>query len=137
MPWECSNRHDQTHPGSDAGVSLVEQLVAIVIISTAVVALVTGLGAISGASEQNRETTNVGLVANNYAEALVLSVTAANWCSASYTPSYTEPAGYEVSADVSACPATTAGTPQMQPILVTATGPNGTTEQLTVVVRKP
>ena len=136
MPRERSLTHaDDRHP--ERGASLIEQLVAIVIISSAVVALVTGLGAVSGASEQNRQTTNVGLVASNYAEALVLSVTSANWCSSNYTPAYTPPTGYSVDGVEAACPATTAGTPQMQQVVVTATGPNGTSEHITVVVRRP
>jgi type II secretory pathway pseudopilin PulG len=121
----------------DAGSTLIEVLIALVITASAIVVLVGGMTTLFGSSIQNRQSTNAGVVARNYAESVSVAVAKPGaWCSSSYTVSYsTLPAGYAVSAAYGACPAATAVTPQFQTVTITATAPNGAIEILRTVVR--
>ena len=122
---------------SDNGSTLIEVLVASVIMGSAVIVLVTGLGTLFASSIQNRESTTAGVVARSYAESLVVAVTESGaWCSPTYTVAYTPPAGYSVAPVYGACPANNATTPQFQIATITATTPKGATETLRMVVRK-
>ena len=121
----------------ERGSTLVEQLIAVAIMGTSVVAMMVGAGAIYASSAINRSNTTAGVVARDYAEAIEYSVSTGGWCSNSYTTSYTPPTGYSVSANYGACPSTSAGTPQFQTVTVTATAPNGQTETVRNVVREP
>src|SRR5689334_895187 len=120
------------------GSTLIEVLIASVIMGSAVIVLVTGLGTLFASSIQNRESTTAGVIARSYAEALVVAANQAGaWCSPTYTVDYTVPAGYAVSAAPDPCPATSpANTPQFQTVTITATTPKGSTETLRMVVRK-
>ena len=105
---------------------------------SAVIALVTGMGTLLNSSSQNRQATTSAIVARSYAEALDVAVAQPGaWCSASYTVSYTPPAGYSVTPTAAACPANNATTPQFQRVTIVVTSPSTATESLTVVVRKP
>jgi Tfp pilus assembly protein PilV len=133
----------QGRPSRDEhGSTLVEVLIASVIMGSAVIVLVTGLGTLFASSIQNRESTTAGVIARSYAEALVVAVNEAGaWCSPTYTVDYTPPGGwngYSVAAAPDPCPPTTpANTPQFQTVTITATTPKGSTETLRMVVRKP
>jgi prepilin-type N-terminal cleavage/methylation domain-containing protein len=125
-------------PAPDAGFSLIELLIATAIMGTAVITLVTGMATVLNSSSQNRQATTAAIVARDYAEALDVAVAQAGvWCSTSYTVSYTPPSGYSVVPTVAACPTNNATTPQFQTVAIVVTGPAGTSESLTVVVRKP
>jgi Tfp pilus assembly protein PilV len=122
---------------TDAGSTLIEVLVAAVIMSSAVIVLVTGMGTLFASSMQNRQSTTAGVVARDYAEALDLAVAQPGaWCSSSYTVSLTPPSGYAVNATYGACPANDATTPQFQTVTISASAPNGSTERLRTVVRR-
>ena len=125
-------------PKPETGFSLIEVLVATVILGTAIVSLIFGMGTLLDSSSQNRQATTAGIVARDYAEALDVAVAQPNaWCSTSYTASYTPPAGYTVTPSVGACPANTATTPQFQTVSIAVTGPSNSRANLTVVVREP
>jgi Tfp pilus assembly protein PilV len=122
---------------TDAGSTLIEVLVAAVIMSSAVIVLVTGMGTLFASSMQNRQSTTAGVVARDYAEALDLAVAQTGaWCSSSYSVASTLPAGYAVSATYGPCPANDATTPQFQTVTISASAPNGSTELLRTVVRR-
>lgn len=95
----------------DAGFSLVELLVAIVILGTVVVALLVAVGTSITSSTQHRRQANLDVVARDYAEALRLVVNARSgtgWCRTSaYTVAVPTLAGVSVSASnsPSVCPA--------------------------------
>jgi Tfp pilus assembly protein PilV len=120
------------------GSTLIEVLVATVIMSSAVMVLVTGMSVLFSSSLQSRQSTTAGVVARDYAEALDLAVAQTGaWCSTAYTVVLSPPAGYTVSVAYGACPANSATTPQFQTATITASAPNGATEKLRMVVRRP
>lgn len=136
-----SNRRETGRVGataaSTAGSTLIEVLVAAVIMSSAVMVLVTGMSTLFSSSAQNRQSTTAGVVARDYAEALDLAVAQTGaWCSSTYTVLLTPPAGYTVSASYGACPTNNATTPQFQTVTISASAPNGSTELLRMVVRE-
>jgi type II secretory pathway pseudopilin PulG len=127
-------------------------LVAVVILSIAITALVGGLltGVLS--SEQHRRAATADTVVRSYAESLQVAVSQrpqSTWCSSTpYTVVYTKPSGYNVSQTPGPCPAGPPA-PQFQAVTITAF-PTGTAttdgngqklytaaETLTVVVRQP
>lgn len=138
MTWRGSRRHHRATPDrADAGSTLIEVLVASVIMGSAVVVLVTGMSTLFSSSILNRQATTAGLVARDYAEAVVLAVAQTGaWCSTSYPVVFTPPSGYTASATYGACPTNNATTPQFQTVTITTAPPNGLTEQLSIVVRK-
>ncbi len=142
MTWRVPSR-PPAGLDREQGSTLIEVLLALVITSSAVFVLVGGMSAIFANSVQNRQTTTSGVVARDYAESLEVTVAEASanavagaWCATSYTTAYSPPTGYSVASVPGACPAISATVPQFQTVLITATGPNGATEQLRVVVRE-
>ena len=92
----------------DGGGTLIEVLVATVVMSSAIIVLVAGLVTLGGSSIQNRQVTTASIVARNYAEALELAVAQSGaWCHLTYPVASAVPAGYSVSAVFGACPAST------------------------------
>ena len=100
----------------------------------AVVTILVGSSATFMSSGANRQSTNGGIVARDYAESLDLAVAQGAWCSTSYTVSYVPPAGYTVVPTLGACPLSG---PQIQTVTITVTQPNGSTEVFKTVVRQP
>lgn len=136
MTWRGSRRHDRATP-EDEGSTLIEVLVASVIMGSSVIMLVTGMSALFSSSVLNRQATTASVVARDYAEALVLTVAQTGaWCSSTYAVSFTPPSGYTVSAAYGACPVNNATTPQFQTVTISAVPPTGLTEQLRMVVRR-
>ncbi len=131
-----SNRPDDGSP-PEAGSTLIEVLIALVITSSAIIVLVGGMSALFSSSIQNRQSTNAGVVARNYAEALEVAVLQAGaWCSPTYSVTSSRPPGYTVSASYGPCPADDPTTPQFQTVTISATAPNGAVETLRTVVRQ-
>jgi len=56
--------------GPEAGVTLVELLITIVILSIAVVSIVSGLAAVSGAADRHRKQVTADVVVRSFAEAM-------------------------------------------------------------------
>jgi type II secretory pathway pseudopilin PulG len=121
---------------ADTGSTLVELLAAVTIMGSAVVALLTGMSTLFVNSAQNRQATNAGVVARNYAEGLELAVAQPGvWCGSSYSTAYAPPAEDLVTLAYGACPIATK--PQFQTIKITVTAAGGDAETLVIVVRKP
>ena len=125
----------------ERGSTLVELLIATVIMGMAVVAILVGSGVTFTSSGANRQSTTAGIAARNYAEALDLAIPqGASWCSypAPYSVVYALPPGVtSVVNTPGACPASSSTTPQFQVVVITATAQNGNTETLRTVVREP
>ncbi len=132
MIREKTNRRVNGEHGS----TLVELLVATVIMGISVVGLLTGMSALFTSSAGNRQSTTAALAVRGYAEALNVAVSG-SWCSASYTASYTPPSGYTMTPTFGPCPANNGATAQFQTVTIVATEPNGFTETIRTVVRKP
>ncbi len=126
---------------SEAGASLVEILVAVVLLGSAVLALVGGLGSVISSSDRHRRTATADTVARSYTEALKLTVStrpAGTWCSSSaydVSANYTVPSGYTVTQVPGTCPAS--GSPQAQSVVIEATdtlsNPRGVARIVTTV----
>jgi Tfp pilus assembly protein PilV len=135
------SRRRRVRVGGERGSTLVELLIASAIMGTAVVAILTGASATFTSSGANRQSTTGGIVARDYAEALDVVIAQGAWCSTSYTvpaSSYSPPAGYSVVAAATppnVCPSS--GSPQVEPVTITVTQPNGSTEVFKTAVRQP
>jgi prepilin-type N-terminal cleavage/methylation domain-containing protein len=91
---------------AEAGMTLVEILVALTILGLAIAGITSGLGTASLASATHRRTVNADTILRDYAEAIKQSVRAGNYkeCAVSgdynadkLVPAFNEPAGYRVS----------------------------------------
>jgi type II secretory pathway pseudopilin PulG len=144
--------------GNDRGETLLELLIALVILGIAVVAIVGGLASSILISDVHRRQTQSGVIVRDYAEALQAAVTAdqANYVAcagpASYAPSaaavaatgFTVPSGYTATASVQywngstfgSCPA--GGDTGLQRVTLTVSSDDGRARQtLVVLLRKP
>lgn len=84
---------------SEAGSSLAEVLVTIVILGVAISGIVAGLGSVSMSSDRNRKQVSADTVVRSYAEAIKKRVAIGLYApcatTSSYsTPNWTPPAGY-------------------------------------------
>ena len=145
--------------GDDRGETLLELLVAVVILGIAVVAIVGGLASSILISDVHRRQAQTGVIVRDYAEALQAAVAASQGnygdCQLG-TPNYgpaspgiaatgfTVPSGYTATASVQywdgsafgSCPA--GGDTGLQRVSLTVTSANGRARQsLVVLLRKP
>ena len=131
-----SDRHIDR--SSEAGETLVEMLIAIVIIGIAVTAILGALLTSMTASTQHRGLAVEDTLLRSYAEQAKQQIelqtpTSSTSYQPSCQPSYSvswPPAGF---VDSSACQSDTG----LQLITLTASGPSGLTQQLSFVVRNP
>ena len=148
MDWRDSSPRLRTKRG-EGGATLIEILVACVLVGSAAIVLVMGVGTLFASAIQTRESTTSSVIARDYAEALDLAVAQASstpgtvpmpprpdWCHASYSVAFTPPAGYSVSVAYGACPVYNATTPQFQTVAITVTSPKGYIDLLRTVVRQ-
>jgi prepilin-type N-terminal cleavage/methylation domain-containing protein len=119
---------------SDRGDTLIEIVIAVVIIGITVSALVSSLGAAGTSAQFQRTSVETDTVMRNYAEA---TKAAARTCpdSGSYAPAFDPPSGYAISTEPSggACPAAATS----QPLVLSVTGPTGVQQQMQIVIRSP
>lgn len=153
-----AGRRRPRHPeggtrSGERGETLIELLVTVLILGTAVVALVGGLGLAVRVSDMHRKQATAGAAVRAFAEALQTKVAAnptgyeecALNTSASYTSAYAgPPTGYTASIDVvmywngSAFVATCSPDLGVQRISITVASNDGrASESLDVVLRKP
>jgi len=122
----------------EAGDSLIEIILAMVIIGAVVSALLAAIVTNQNGSTAARSFVTADHVLRNYAESVKQTVRTS--CTAPgvvWTPSYTAPAGYTISSLSSAmrtCPAVTS----VQQVDLSVTLPNGSTvKRLSIAVRTP
>ena len=124
----------------ERGETLVEIVIALVIIGAVVSAFFAALATSATASKSHRDLVTADAVLRDYAEATKSAVRSS--CSgggATYTVTYAPPTNFSVNPlSGRACPPTT-GTPDaMAPqVDLTVTLPNGHTKQLSIDVRTP
>jgi Tfp pilus assembly protein PilV len=82
----------------DTGETLVEILVSVVVMSTAVIALVAAVATTIRLSDLHRKQSVAGAAVRSYAEALDTSIAATSSayapCATTYSPTFTAPTGY-------------------------------------------
>jgi Tfp pilus assembly protein PilV len=115
----------------DAGETLVEVVITIVVIGIAVTALLAGLATTAAASAAHRRQSTADTVLRSYAEATKLAVRSCT-DGGTYAVDYTPPSGFGVSGAGSTCPSPT--TIDDLALQVTWTGGSNT---LHVYVRTP
>jgi Tfp pilus assembly protein PilV len=131
-----------SHQDREAGETLAEVLVAVVILAIAITVLVGGLleGAMS--SDRHRKAATADTIVRSYAESLQAAVSQSNppssWCSSAQSFTYpATPAGYTVGQQADPCPAGPT-VPKFITVTITASSKDGRdTETLKDVVRKP
>ncbi|MFN8023529.1 MAG: hypothetical protein U0Q03_18515 [Acidimicrobiales bacterium] len=131
MPTTSRSRAARRH---DAGESLLEIVMTVVIIGITVSALVSGLASAAGAGEAHRQAVRSDTVMRNYAEA---AKAAARQCVAGQPlgVSYTAPSGYRISSSPASptCPAVST----TLSVVLSVVSPNNSRDDMTVVVRTP
>jgi len=117
----------------DAGESLVETVLSVVLISLTVTALVSSLATAGNAGTAQRNSVKTDIVMRDYAEA-IKSVTQGCVANQPYTVGFTPPSGFTVWMDKApSCP--TVATPQLLTLSVKA--PSGATTSMQIRVRTP
>ena len=131
---------------SDSGETLIELIVAITIMATALVAMIGSLVTAVMVSDRHRQQTTAGVTLRNYAEAINRAVDAGGYPTgcAALTVSFTPPTGYSASitkvaywtgsAWSTGC-STDSGLRQLT--LRVASSDSRAVEQLVIEVRKP
>lgn len=82
---------------SDRGVSLMELLIAVTLLSVAFVALISGMFTATVSSDLHRRQTTAGTVVRSYAESIVTETYVSCATTGSYGSSYSPPSGYTTS----------------------------------------
>jgi type II secretory pathway pseudopilin PulG len=120
--------------GRDAGESLVEIVLTVMIVGVTITALVSGLATVSAAGDAHRQGVRADTVMRNYAEA---AKSAARLCvvGGTWTPAFTAPDGFTVAMDPTStsCPAVS----QTRRVTLSVVSPNGVRDEMTIVVRTP
>ena len=122
---------------NQAGDSLIEIIIAVVVIGIVTSALVAAIMTNENGTESHREMVTADHVLRSYAETVKSDVrTGCTAPGALWTSSYGAPTGYSVnslSAGTRTCPATTS----TQQVDLTVTPPDGHTKTLSIKVRTP
>jgi prepilin-type N-terminal cleavage/methylation domain-containing protein len=108
----------------DGGFTLIEVLMALLILGTAIGALVATIGSATNNSRTHRDLATQDIVMRSYVESVKETVRAT--CTTStptYSVAYSPPAGYTTSTDSNACPPNASATPT---VTATVVGPAGT-----------
>lgn len=130
-----------TRDRNEVGESLVEILIALVIIGIVVSALYASFATASTASKSHRDLVTADAVLRNSAEATKSAVrTSCSNGGTTYSVSYSAPAGFTAPASVAnqSCPPKSVAEPSvLSPLTLTVTMPNGTQKTLSIVVRTP
>ena len=119
---------------TQAGDSLIEIIIAIVVIGLVVSAVVAAISTAENGSAAHRELVTADHVLRNYAETVKSAVrTSCTSAGGTWSASYTE-AGYTIPAfSNQACPTVTT----TAPVTLQVTLPNGTIKSMSIAVRTP
>jgi Tfp pilus assembly protein PilV len=119
----------------EAGMSLVEIVIAIVILGAVVSALLAALATAAISTKSHRDLVTADAVLRDYAEATKSAVrSSCTSAGATYSVTYSPPNGFTTnSLTGQSCPATTT----MQLVHLTVTLPNVSTKSLDIDVRSP
>jgi Tfp pilus assembly protein PilV len=117
----------------EQGMSLVEVVIALVILASVVTALMAALATTSSGSEHHRELVRADAALRNYAEATKLAVRQSCDDGPTYTPP-TSPTGYTVTGATGTCPPKSGS---LTPVTLTVTVPNGAAKTMDIIVRSP
>ena len=120
---------------TDRGESLVEIVIAVVIIGITVSALLLSLGATGTSAQFQRTSVETDTVMRNYAEATKLAGPACDETTNSYDFGFEPLAGFTVSATPAGgvCPVDQTS----EPLTLAVTGPTGVTQTMQIVIRTP
>lgn len=134
----------------DRGETLVELLVAVVVMGIAVVVIVGGFATVITMSDQHRKQATAGAYVRDYAEAIENTVAGGGYVACAGTATYKSPAGFSVPSGYAASVGSvrywsgaawqaSCGTDTgLQQLTVQVASADGrASEQLTVVLRKP
>src|SRR5215467_8125481 len=120
------------HRSDETGETLLEVLIALVIIGLVVGAFFASFTTASSASTQQRNLVTADGILRNYAESVKTAVRDSCNSFATYTPAYSAPSGFVVSPDPTApqaCPPVSGPLAQQVPTVhLTVTLPSGTTK---------
>ena len=129
------NRHD------DKGETLVEVLAAIIILGTAIAALLAGLGSTVANSSRHRDLATGNALLRGYAEAVKQSTRAGYInCATTYNVSataYTLPPGWAAPTNAVINPCPNGPDPGTQRVTITIITPKNVSQSLDIWVRKP
>ena len=127
-------RHYRRRARPDAGDTLVEILLTVVIIGLTVTALLSALASAGNAGNVQRSSVQVDEVMRNYAEATKSAVQQCT-AGATYTVAFAAPTGYSVSAAPigNSCPSVSSPLA----LSLTVNGPLGVGETMQIIVRTP
>jgi len=120
---------------TDRGDTLIEIVIAVVIIGITVTALISSLAAAGTSAQFQRTSVETDTVLRNYAEATKAAARVCTGTTDSYEPSFEPPTGFTTSATPAggACP----GVHTSQLLTLAVIGPTGVTQRMQIVVRTP
>jgi len=95
----------------ERGETLIEILATIIIMGSAIIAIVAGIAVAVNSSDEHKKYVTVDTVLRDYAEAVAASNYNTASCAVPNNISYTAPSGYQVSAIVISCYDGTSGDP--------------------------
>jgi type II secretory pathway pseudopilin PulG len=126
---------------NDLGETLVEVLCAIIIIGTAIAALLAGIGTTVLNTTRHRDQATGNALLRGYAEAVKQSTRAGYVnCATSYNvpaTAYTLPAGWAVPTNTVVNPCPSGSDPGTQQVTISIVTPRNATQTLDIWVRKP
>jgi len=133
-----NTRHnDAPRRSAEAGETLIEILVSMIIIATAIAALLGGLATTTLASARNRDLATANAILRSYAEAVKQDARAHySDCANSYDPAtanYFRPSSW--SAPTNAVVSPSCATNGWQQVDITVTTPSNSIRKLSIVVR--
>jgi type II secretory pathway pseudopilin PulG len=118
---------------SEAGETLIEVILTIVLVGITVGALIAGLGTAAGASKQHRDLTTADGVLRSFAEATKDAVRSCTTSGLPYTVVYTPPSGFTAMGAGTSCPS-----PEVpETLTLTVTDAKGHASAMQIVVRTP